>query len=78
MAVRNFWCEALIDGRETKLCGGPRAKDGEMVIKLFQREQGKIVEAFRIVCREHDGVLTSTVLCKADETLEPIQYESDR
>lgn len=33
MAVRNFWQESFIDGRETTLAGGPRAKDGGMITR---------------------------------------------
>lgn len=78
MAVRNFYVEANIDGRATKLAGGPAAKDGEMVIHLYQRDHGETVEAFSIVCRERNGELTSTVICKADEAMEPMQYQTER
>lgn len=78
MAVRNFYVEAIIDGRATRLGGGPTAKDGEMVVHLYQRENGEITEAFTIICRENEGKLTSTVVCKADEAIEPIRFETDR
>jgi hypothetical protein len=62
MAVRNFYIDCDIDGRETRLAGGPRAKDGEMTIHLSQREAGEIVEdVVKITCREFQGVLTTTV-----------------
>ena len=45
MAVRNFWVEALIDGRKTKLSGGPRGKHGGFSLTVFQRSQGGITRA---------------------------------
>ena len=38
MAVRNFYIKADIDGRKTKLAGGPASKDGGMNISIFQRD----------------------------------------
>jgi hypothetical protein len=45
MAIRNFWVEALIDGRKTKLAGGPRSKHGGFSLTVFQRSQGGITRA---------------------------------
>lgn len=45
MAIRNFWVEALIDGRKTKLSGGPRGKRGGFSLTVFQRSQGGITRA---------------------------------
>lgn len=42
MAVRNWWLEADIDGRKTKLSGGPRSKDGGFSLILYQRDKGEI------------------------------------
>ena len=50
MAVRNFWIEVEIDGRKTKLTGGPTGKNGGMVIVLYQRQEGKIIQPIRIHC----------------------------
>lgn len=62
MAVRNFWVEANIDGRETELSGGPRNKEGGMVIRLYQRDEGKIEEAIKVTCKANeDGKLVATV-----------------
>lgn len=61
MAVRNFYLSADIDGRETDLNGGPRAKDGGMCVQLYQRDEGGIEIAFRIRCIERDGMLISRV-----------------
>lgn len=50
MAVRNFYVEANIDGRKTRLGGGPRCKDGEMSLCITQRNTGGIDTALRINC----------------------------
>ncbi len=44
MAVRNWWVEVEIDGRITKLAGGPRAKDGEFTLTIRQRNRGQLSE----------------------------------
>ena len=54
MAVRNFWIEANIDGRETMLAGGPKNKSGGMYVNIYQRDDGGIVHAVSIICQE-DG-----------------------
>ena len=64
MAVRNFYVEANIDGRETTLGGGPRNKMGEMTVRLYQRDEGEITDALLIECRERDGVLITEVYDK--------------
>lgn len=61
MAVRNFYIESNIDGRETLLSGGPRNKQDGMTTKLYQRCCGEIVEALKIVCKEVNGDLITTV-----------------
>jgi len=42
--VRNFYMESQVDGRKTLITGGPRTKDGGMVITLYQKEKGESVE----------------------------------
>lgn len=61
MAVRNFWIDANIDGRETELAGGPRSKDGGMDVVIKQRDCGKITTAVKIRCFEYEGKLTVEV-----------------
>ena len=61
MAIRNFWVTANIDGRGTKLAGGPRSKDGGMDITLYQRDNGCIETALRIRCWEYNGKLFTDV-----------------
>lgn len=42
--VRNFWLEADVDGRSTRLEGGPVSKAGGFVQNLFMRGKGGSVE----------------------------------
>ncbi len=56
--VRNFWMDANIDGRDTKLSGGPRNKVGGFDIRLRQRDMGRVTEAVTIFGRANpDGTL---------------------
>ena len=48
MAVRPFWIEADIEGRQAPLQGGTKRKDGSQIINLYQRSDGNIIKAFRI------------------------------
>lgn len=50
MAVRPFYLEADVEGRQTNLTGGPKRKDGTMRIVITQRDQGGITKAFTICC----------------------------
>ena len=76
MAVRNFYVEANIDGRETTLGGGPKNKQGEMSVRIYQRDDGAISEALMIDCEERDGVLTTKVYDKDHNLL--FTYETKR
>ena len=64
MAVRNFYVEALIDGRQSTLGGGPKSKQGEMSVHIYQRNEGEIDEALMIDCDEQDGILITRVYDK--------------
>lgn len=61
MAVRNFWIDADIDGRQTMLSGGPRSKDGGMGVTVYQRNEGCIERAVTVSCWEADGELITSV-----------------
>lgn len=61
MAVRNFYVEADIDGRETILGGGQRAKEDGMKVCIYQRVDGAISDPIKIICTERDGVLTTEI-----------------
>ena len=49
-SVRNFWIEATIDGRKSRLEGGPVGKDGGMDVVIKMRDKGEIIVAYRIRC----------------------------
>ena len=76
MAVRNFYVEANIDGRETTLGGGPRNKEGDMTVRLYQRDGGAITEVLMIDCDERDGNLITRVFDKDHNLL--FTYETKR
>ena len=68
MAVRNFYIDADIPGRATRLTGGPRnSKDG-MFVKLYVRENGSIREALKIDCTVDNDLLHIRVKDQAGET----------
>lgn len=50
MALYPFYVEANIEGRKSSVCGGPRAKDGQMTVYLLMRDKGKKKTAYRISC----------------------------
>lgn len=66
MALRNFWVSCRIDGRETELSGGPRAKDGGLSIDLLQRDGGEKITAVKIRCWEDGGELVTRVEFKGE------------
>lgn len=77
MAVRNFYVEADIDGRQTTLGGGPASKTGEMTVHIHQRDDGGIVsDVVKVLCREHNGILTTEVYNNEGELV--LTYESKR
>ena len=51
MATRNFWIECTIDGRTRVFKGGPRASNGGMTVRVYQRDEGDITQAVHIDCR---------------------------
>lgn len=46
--VRNFWMDAEIDGRESRLSGGPQSKDGGLFVTFKQRHKGSVTDALTI------------------------------
>lgn len=46
--IRNFWIDVDIDGRKTRLSGGPRNKDGGFSMTIYQRNKGQSVKALEI------------------------------
>lgn len=61
MALRNFWAEAQIDGRQTTVGCGPLSKNGGMRLTIYQRDEGLKTTAFTVYCVEQDGKLYSEV-----------------
>lgn len=48
MSNRNFWISADIEGRKTKLEGGPRSKDGGFTLSIKQMVNGERMEVLNI------------------------------
>lgn len=72
-SVRNFWLEAAIDGRRSRLSGGPRAKDGGMSLTLYQRSGGSVACAMEIFCLSvESGLLVVEVVPLLPETRQPV------
>lgn len=46
--VRNFWLEGQIDGRASKIEGGPVSKDGGFFLRVKMRDEGSVVTALSI------------------------------
>ena len=61
MAVRNFYIDTRIDGRKSKLTGGPQSKTGGLYTHITQRSDGTITTACTIRCVEDNGTLTTTI-----------------
>lgn len=60
--VRNYWIEANIDGRPTRIAAGPRRKDGGFALSVLMRDQGGIVDALTVEgYADPDGTLTLNV-----------------
>jgi hypothetical protein len=68
MAMRNFWINARIDGRKTRLTGGPQSKTGGLELTLYVRDQGVSVPAVKLEAwADTDG----TLRIRADALLTP-------
>ena len=59
--VRNFWLKSDIDGRQSRLTGGPRSKDGGFDLTVYVRDNSKVREALNILGRVYDGKVHLTV-----------------
>ena len=57
MAVRNFRIECEIDGRKTKLSGGPQGKEGGFKLTVYIRDKGKSVHGCALVGRVNQDSL---------------------
>ena len=47
-AVRNWWIEANIDGRKTKIAAGPINRFGGFELRIYQRDDGEITNPVTI------------------------------
>ena len=75
MAVRNFWVDVDIDGRKTRLSGGPQRKDGGMTIYIKVREEGCIKRGLAIYCTS-DGEVNQICIHGRDGLLrQPMKYK---
>lgn len=72
--VRNFWIEADIDGRKTKLAGGPRCKDGGIELTIKQRVRGNIVTVARVEGYAVNDNLMLSILTLDNEDLLTTYY----
>lgn len=75
MAVRNFWVDVYIDGRKARLEGGPRGKDGGMLVTIYQRHNGSSMKALEVYCTEENGILVTQAEATA---YAPIKIRSTR
>ncbi len=48
--VRNFFVRGEVDGRRSKISGGPRARDGGLTLTLYQRDGGEVELALKVHC----------------------------
>ena len=77
MAIRNFWMEANVDGRDTAITGGTKSKDGGMSIKIHIRNKGGSQRALTIYCMvNNEGKLQIDVFdAQKKETVYTIETE---
>jgi hypothetical protein len=61
MAIRNFYVDGRIDGRNTPVTGGPENKTGGMYVDIHIRDQGQSRLGIRVNCIEKDGKLILAV-----------------
>ena len=74
--MRNFWIEATIDGKQTKLASGPRAKDGGFMMKVYQRDEGQSVTACEVIgAVDETGELCLTVYDECDVVIHQFYTE---
>jgi hypothetical protein len=76
--MRNFWIDSNIDGRNTRLAGGPRAHSGEMTTDLCVRSDGRSIKAITIDCvPDENNNLTVTAKFFNDERVTvKVDYEN--
>jgi hypothetical protein len=81
--VRNFWISGEVDGRRSRVSGGPRARDGGLCLTVYQRDRGRIETSLKVACFAcPDGTLRIEVEpvlpCTFAEADGTIQIETKR
>jgi hypothetical protein len=61
MAIRNFYVDGDIDGRSTRLTGGPKGAGGGMSIDFKQRHEGQILNVFSVSSAAKASVLETWI-----------------
>lgn len=65
--TRNFWIEAIIDGRRTRLEGGPQGRRGEFELTVYIRDNGGVLRAMSVSgTAQLDGTLTVSAAAAGD------------
>jgi hypothetical protein len=60
--MRDFWIEVDIDGRRTKLRGGPRSKGGEMSLTIYAKNtHNESEEILHVKCSTINGIRVAKV-----------------
>lgn len=79
MRMRNWWIEGRIDGRETKMAGGPTRKDGGFSLSIRQRANGESVEAIKVEGTvTPEGTLILVARSEAGSQIQSIEVRSKR
>lgn len=81
--VRNFWITLNVDGRETAIETGPRAKDGGFRLTVKMRDQGGIIRPLEVAGQvTADGRLHLTlggeIVAHAETAKVPVTFTTYR
>lgn len=71
-SIRNFFLSASVDGKETRVETGPRAKDGGMNATFYVRDKGQVTSAVSVWCSYRYGKLIIEVELPEDARVSPI------
>lgn len=75
--VRNFWIEAIVDGRKTPIAFGPQGKDGGFELTVYMRDKGEVESVLSIkgaLSKEDD--LTLLLDCAGAWTLAASEFST--
>ncbi len=60
--MRNFWFDAVVDGKKSSLSSGPRGKDQGMQLSIRQISKGESLLTVSIRCYKNpDGKLVTRI-----------------